>query len=255
MVDGPYKGWKPTPEDWYRIKFGRVLYVDKDGLSSSAAIDRRGHPKLRTGGRYNHDGSSPTSEPDRETHAMGGPTESDDSETLRQMLGTGGPAREIQPEGLSPADSFVNFHDFSDRSVMSSPLESSGSGETNERNGIDGISRGINGERVMGDSSSVLPMELMIYNDLITDIEGTARFLGHEFQNSILFGATPTSSPASAGLYPGDGPWQQSPNTMYGWVFFLESLSLLVDAEDCDRFWEHTLYDNFLSQISKQAPA
>jgi len=249
MIDGPYKGWKPTPEDWYRIKFGRVRYVDKDGLSSSVETDRRGYPKLRTDDRYYQDGSSPTSETYRETHPMRGSTESDGSKTLRQMLGAGGLAgyMEIQPGGLSPADS-LNSPNFSDGSVMSSPLGSSGLGETNGRNEIDGIGGGANGGCIMGDSSSVLPMELMIYNDLITDIEGTARFLGHEFQNSVLFSSTPTSSPTPAGLYPG-----QSPNTMYGWVFFLQSISLIVDAENCDRFWEHTLYDNFLSQISKQA--
>jgi len=252
MIDGPYKGWKPTPEDWYRIKFGRVLYVDKDGIPSSTGIDRRGFP---TDERYNQDVSSPTSEPYQETHPTAGPTEGDGSETLRQMLGAGGLAgyRGIQPGGPPQADSFVNSLSFSDGPVTSSPLGSSGLGETNGRKVIDGISGGIDGARITGDSSSVLPMELMIYNDLITDIEGTARFLGHEFQNSVLFGPTPTSSPAPAGLYPGQSPWQQSPNTMYGWVFFLQSFSLIVDAEDCGRFWEHTLYDNFLNQISKQA--
>ena len=254
MIDGPYKGWKPSPEDWYRIKFGRVIYVDKNGLSSSTETDRRGHSKFRTDDRYPQDGSPP-SEPYRETHQIGRSTESDSSKTLQQMLEAGGLAgySEIQPGGLSPADSFVNSPSFSDRSVMSSPLVSSGSGETDGRNGIDGVSGGVNGARIMGDSSSVLPMELMIYNDLITDIEGTARFLGHEFQNSVLFGPTPTSSPAPAGLYPDQNLWQQSPNTMYGWVCFLQSLPLIVDAENCDRFWEHTLYDNFLGQISKQA--
>jgi len=234
MIDGPHKGWKPTPEDWYRIKFGRVIYVDKDGLSSSAGTDRRGHPKLRTDDRYGQDGSSHTSEPYRETHPIRGPTESDGSETLRQMLEAGGLAgyREIQPGDLSPAYSLANSSSFSDRSAMSSPLGSSGLSETNGRNVLDGISEGVNWAHIMGDSSSVLPMGLMIYNDLITDIEGTARFLGHEFQNSVLFGPTPTSSPAPAGLYPDQSPWQQSPNTMYGWVFFLQSLSLIVDAEE-----------------------
>ena len=220
MIDGPYKGWKPTPEDWYRIKFGRVLYVDKDGLSSSMGVDRSGHPKFQTNDKYNQDGSIPTSEPHRETGPMGWPTESGGSETLRQMFEAGalGGYREIQPEDLSLADSFVNSSSSSDRSVTTSPLGSSGSGETNGRNGVDRISRGINGARIMGDSSSVLPMELMIYNDLMMDIEGTARFLGHEFQNSVLFGPTPTLSSSPPGLYPGQNIWQQSPNTMYGCV-------------------------------------
>jgi len=238
MIDGPYKGWKPTPEDWYRIKFGRVLYVDKDGLSSSVENGRGGHPELRTNDGYNQDGLSPTSYPHRATHPMGGLTGGGDSGTLRQQTlendGSAGYGA-LQPWDLPPADSFTN-----------SPSYSDSSGETNGRNGIDGA-------RITGDSSSVLPMELMIYNDLITDIEGTARFLGHEFQNSVLFGPTPTSSPASAGPSQGQNPWLQSPDTMYGWVSFLRSLSFIAGTDGCDRFWEHTLYDNFLNQISKQA--
>ena len=225
MIDGPYKGWKPTPEDWYRIKFGRVLYVDKDGLLSSMEIDRGGHPKFRT----DQDVLSPTSEPYWEMHQMGGPKGSDESETIRKMLEAGGLTgyREIQPGDLPPVDSFMNTPAFSDRSVMSSPLGSSGSGETNGRNAINGNGGGSNGrERITGDSSSVLPLELMIYNDLITDIEGTAGFLGHEFQNSVLFGPIPTPSPAPADPHPGQNPWMQSPNTVYGWVFFLQSLRL-----------------------------
>jgi hypothetical protein len=256
MIDGPYTGWKPTPDDWYRIKFGTVLYVDKDGLLSPVEINRGAHQKLRTNNGYNQDTSSPTSESHQQTYPMGGPMGNDDPGTLRQMLGMGGPAGfgVIQPEDLPPTDFFVNSPSFSDSSTTSSPSGFNGPGGMNTANGINGISGGMNGTRIAGgDSSSMLPIELMIYNDLMTDIGGTARFLGQEFQDSVLFGPTPTSSPAPVGQQPGQGPVPQSPSTMYGWVFFLQSPSPAVDPHDCDRFWERTLYDNFLNHISKQA--
>lgn len=209
MTDGPYTGWKPTPDDWYRIKFGIVLFVDRDGLLSSLETNRGARQKLRVNDGYDRDASSPNSESGRQTYPMGGPMGNDDHGALRQMLGMGRSAgyTGIQPGDLPPTDFFMNSPSFSDSSVMSSPP---GFGEQDGQDGTNGqyITR--------GDSSSVLPIQLMIYNDLMTDIEGTARFLGQEFQNSVLFGTTPTSPSATVGQHPGQGLGSQPPSTMYG---------------------------------------
>jgi len=257
MVDGPYQGWKPTFEDWCRIKFESILYVDKDGLLSSTEINRTAYPKFRANDGYNRDTSSPTSESRRETYPMGGPMGNKDPGVLRQMLGMGGPVGygAIQPGDLLPADFFVNSPSFSENSVppSSSGFSSPVGMNMNRTNRTNGIGEGINGSHITGgDSSSMLPMELMIYNDLMTDIEGTARFLGRGFQDSFLFGPTPTSSPVPVGQHPYQDPGPQPPGAMYGWVLFLWSNPYVADADCCNRYWERTLYDNFLNQISKQ---
>ena len=249
MIDGPYKDWKPTANDWYRLKFGAVIYVDKDGIPSSMkGLDRAAQSKFRANAAYDQDDSSLASEPGRETHPIG----SDDPEALRQMFGIGEPGGYRSPGDISQGGSFVDSPTYSDSSTTSSSLGFVELDGTNNRSGINGIGGGVNGSAHIagGDSSSMLPMELMIYNDLMTDIEGTARFLG---QDSILFGPeSPASSLAPAGLLPGQEPWLQSPSTMYGWV--IQPPSFVAGVIDyCGRFWERTLYDNFLNQISKQA--
>ena len=214
MTDGPYAGWKPSPEDWYRIKFGTVLYVDKDGHLSSMETNNQAHRKFRPNDEFTQDTPSPTSESRQKTYPMGGPMGNDDPGALRQMLGMGGT---IQPGDPPSTDFFVNSPSSSDSSVMSSSSGFSGPSGTNGMKGTNEIGGGMNGTYVTGgDSSSVLPIELMIYNDLMTDIEGTARFLGQEFQDSVLFGPASTSSPIPVGQYPGQGPGSQSPSRMYG---------------------------------------
>ena len=56
--------------------------------------------------------------------------------------------------------------------------------------GINEVAGGTNEAHIMGDSS-VLPMDFMVYNDLMMGIEGTSGFLGQEFQDSVLCGPTP----------------------------------------------------------------
>ena len=183
-------------------------------------IKHRAYRKFRVNEGYK-DRSSPTSESHPKTYPMGGPMGNDEPGALRQMLGMGGPTGygAIQPGDLPPAGFFMNSPSFTDSPTTSTPSGFSGPGSPDMTNRTDGINGGINGARIAGgDSSSMLPMELMIYNDLMTDIEGTARFLGQEFQDSILFGPTPTLSPTSAGQYPNQGSVPQSPSTMYGWV-------------------------------------
>lgn len=212
MVDGPYMGWKPTLEDWDRLRIESVIYVDKDGIMSSTGTNL----KLQGNDGYDQGASSHNPESSRRVHPLGGSTESADSGVLRQTTWTNGPAGygAIQPGDLPPADFFVNNPWLPDGSGMSSPSEFSTPSEASEGVGINGNTGGINGTRIAEDPSSVLPMGLMIYNDLMMDIEGTARFLGQEFKDSVLFG--PTSTLASQ--YPDQDPEVQSPNTMPGWV-------------------------------------
>ena len=214
MIEGPYTGWKPTPQDWYQIQFG-VLYVDKDGFLSPMETNREAYPKSRAN-EGSKDRLSPTSESHGETYPMGGPMGNDDPEAFRQMLAMGWPTGygAIQPGDLPSTDFFMNSSD------SPAACTSSGSTEPSGPNMIDGINGGINGARTAGGGfSPILPMELMIYNDLMTDIGGTARVLGQEFRDSVLFGPTPTSSPIPAGQHSDQGPGPQPPSTMYEWVF------------------------------------
>jgi hypothetical protein len=84
-----------------------------------------------------------------------------------------------QTKQFSPLDFLANSASFS-LGIPASTLT--------EHEGLDQLPRPDGNSR-----SSVLPMELMIYNDFMTDIEGTARFFEQDFLNSILFEATPTS--------------------------------------------------------------
>lgn len=217
MIDGPYVGWKPTIEDWDRMKACSVFYVDKDGLLSSTEIGRGPHRKFQDSDEYNRDASPNTRE---ETSPLGGLREITDLGAFRQAFSMDGPAGygAIQPGDLPPADFFANNPSPYDSSVMSSSSGHSSLDETNRTTGTNRGSGGINGVRITGDPSSVLPMGLMIYNDLMMDIDGTARFLGQEFQDSVLFGASPTSSPPPAGYDPDRGSWLQPSSTMQGWV-------------------------------------
>lgn len=209
MIDGPYMGWKPTIEDWNRIKVGSVLYVDKDGFLSPTEIN----PKSQGNDGNDQDASCRTTP---EFYRGPCPLRDDDPGAFRQTARMDGPAGygAIQPGDLPPADFFANHPYFHDGSEMSSPSDFSSPREGSEGIGTAEAGEGINGTHIMEDPSSALPMGLMIYNDLMMDIEGTARFLGQEFQDSVLFG--PTSTHASQHL--DQGPEFQSPNTTHGWV-------------------------------------
>jgi len=218
MIDGPYSGWKPTPQDWYRIKFGTALYVDKNGLLSPMEINRGAYPKFRPNEEYK-DSTPLTPESRQETYPMGGLMGNDDPGVLRQMLGMGGSTGygAIQPGDLPRTDFFVNSPSFYDSPEMSTHSESSGLDSLDVPCGINEVNGGIERTHITGgDPSSMLPVELMIYNDFVTGIEGTARFLGQEFHDSVLSGPAPTSSPTPAGQHPNQGPRPQSPSAMYG---------------------------------------
>lgn len=214
MIDGPYMDWKPTIADWNRIKVGSVLYVDQDGLLSPKENN------LRFGGSGGYDrDTSRNPEFSGETHPPGGQMGSADPRVIREMARMDGPAGygAIQPGDMPPSDLSANLPYFHEGSGMSSSSGFSGPGGTSEAVRTSG---GTNGVYIPEHSSSMLPMGLMIYNDLMMDIKGTAGFLGQEFQDSVLFGPTPTR----AGQYLDQGSEPQPPNTAHGWV--LPSISL-----------------------------
>ncbi|KAF9778891.1 fungal-specific transcription factor domain-containing protein [Thelephora terrestris] len=223
-IDGPYMGWKPTFEDWDRMKACLVFYVDKDGLISSAENGRGAHRTFQDKDEYG-DRNASFNSPGK-TYPLERPRGNTDSGAPRPTFRADGPAGygAIQPGDLPPAVFFANNPGLCESSAM---LSSSGYSSPDETNGI-------NGRRMTGDPSSILPMGLMIYNDLMMDIDGTARFLGQDFQDSVLFSSPSTPSSPPAGYHPDQGSGPQLPSTMQG-------------------SWDRAFYDNFLDQITKQA--
>jgi hypothetical protein len=213
-------GWKPTFEDWDRMKACLVFYVDKDGVLSSAENGRGAHRKFQDKDEYGDQNASPNSP--GETYPLKRPRGNTDPGTPRQTFRADGPAGygAIQPGDLPPAGFFANNPGLCKSSAMSSSsgYSSPDPDETNGTIGIDSGSGGINGLRITGDPSSILPMGLMIYNDLMTDIDGTARFLGQDFQDSVLFSSPSAPSSRPAGYYPDQGSEPQLPGTTQGWV-------------------------------------
>lgn len=207
MIDGPYVGWKPTIEDWNRIKVGSVLYVDKDGFLSPTETNL----KFRSHQDYDQDASSHGPRFDRKRYPLGGSMKGADLGAFRQAARMDGPVGygAFQPGDMPPADFFANHPSFHGDSGLSSSSEFSSPGEKDQAIEVIGS---VEGARTTENSSSILPMGLMIYNDLMMDIEGTARFLGQEFQDPVLFVPTLTS----AGQYLDQGPELQPPNTMNG---------------------------------------
>lgn len=210
MIDGPFKGWKPTIADWDRIKIESILYVDKEGRLSDTEHDHG----------YDQNPLSRNPEYRREIPPPGGPGEKVNLGMPRQSFRADGPAGygTIRPGDLPPAEFFANYSGPHDGSVISPSSEYSSPGETNGTSGIEGGNRRVGCVPFKENPSSVLPMGLVIYNDLMTDIEGTARFLGQEFQDSILFGASPTPSPVSTAEYQGRGSDPQPQSAMHGCV-------------------------------------
>lgn len=216
MTDGPYSGFQPTSDDWQRMKFCTVLYVDKDGILSPGKTRHDDSPKPRDSYGFGQDSSFQNLGYFGKTHPPGAPTQNNDRETLPRTPEMEGPAGygAIRPGDLPPAEFFANH--FSEDSVMSSSSGVSSPGDTHGTIRLGGISEGTNRANAAGDTSSILPMELMIYNNLMMDIEGTTRFLGQEFQDSILFG--PMSSPAPASQHSDQGFESQQWDTTHGLV-------------------------------------
>ena len=188
LADGSYIGSTPRASDLFRHQFETVVYIDKDGVASSTG--GRGRPNTRAGAKF-------TNSPPQTTVP---PTKRGDGQLNTGYNGPTG-IRPPQPDVFSPIDFLTNSTGF----PFGIPIQDQAQGKVPDQPPkFDG-----------NDTSPLLSMELMIYDDLMTDIGGTARFFDQDFQNSVLFGPTP---PPPA---PGDnGSVQhvrfQTPNQMYG---------------------------------------
>jgi len=102
-----------------------------------------------------------------------------------------------QPSGLSPLEFLTNSTGFPFGIPVPDQAKDKGPDQSSK---VDG-----------DDASSLLSMELMIYDELMSDIGGTARFFDQDFRNSVLFGSTP---PEDTGSVQGMGI--QTPGQTYG---------------------------------------
>lgn len=159
-------GWIPRVEDLYRLQIEAVTYIDKDGFASSPAGD--GRLRSRTG----------TKIADPFAHMSNSPTESGHEQLSTEGNGVS-TAEPPQPNvnGFHPMDFLANSTGLAFGAPTSALAEGGGLGQ---RGGI-----GENGD------PPVLPIELMIYNNLMMDIGGSAGFFEQDFLNSVLFGSTP----------------------------------------------------------------
>jgi hypothetical protein len=189
LADGSYDGWVPKVEDLYRLQFETVTYIDKDGVVSSTG--EHGRPSTRAGAKIM----------DPPPQMAVPPTKQGIEQLNTEYNGATGVERS-QPSGFSPIDFLANSTSFSFGTPVSSRAKYEGSDKPPKLDG--------------SDTSSLLSMEFMIYNDLMTDIGGTASFFDRGFRDSVLFGSTPTPPPAPEDTGSVQGVEFQSPSTMYG---------------------------------------
>lgn len=185
LADRSYGGLIPTAEDLYRLQLETVLCVDRDGVASST-------------GKY--EGPSPrdgTNVTDPQAHTTVPLTKQGVEQLITEPNGTSG-ATPTQQNGFSPIDFLANSTGFSFGTPISSLNKDEGLGHP---------------PKLDGNDTSLLPKELMMYNDFMTDIGETARFFDHELRNSALFVSVPTSQSDSGFV---QGVELQMPNTIYG---------------------------------------
>ena len=140
------------------------MYIDKNGVASPIG----GHGKSST-----RAGANITSSPPQTTVP---PAKRGDEPPNTEYDGPTG-AGPPQSDVFSPIDFLAHSRGFS----FGIPVPDQTQGkEPDQPPKFDG-----------NDTSSLLSMELMIYDDLMTDIGGTARFFDQDFRNSVLFGPPP----------------------------------------------------------------
>jgi len=188
LADGSYSGSIPRASDLY-LQSETVVYIDKDGVASST--DGHGRPSTRAGAKITSSPQATVPLPPAKRGDERLDTEYD------EPIGVDPP----QPDVFSPIDFLANSTGF----PFGIPVPDQAQGK-----GPDQLPRFDR-----NDASSLLSMELMIYDDLMTDIGGTARFFDQDFRNSVLFGPTPPP-PAFGDTGPIQDTGVQTPNQMYG---------------------------------------
>ena len=185
LADNSLEGWAPKASDLYRLQFERVVYVDKDGAISST--DGHRGPGTQAGAKR-------ADSPPQVTE----PTKRDAERPNDERDGV----IDVEPtraNGFSPIDFLANSTSFAFGIPVSDQAKDKGPDQPSEFG---------------GNNTSLLSMELMIYDDLMTDIGGSARFFDQNFRNSVLFGSTPPPSAPELTGFP-EGTGFQTPGTMY----------------------------------------
>lgn len=181
LADGSSGGWVPRAEDLYRLQIEAVMYIDKDGFASPPTGLR-----TRTGMKI----------VDPLAQATVSPTEPGHEQLSNEGDGIGD-VRPTLPDVFSPVDLLARSTGLAFGSPAS-PLAEEGLDQPT----------GINGNN----EPPALPIELMMYNDLMMDIGGPVRFFEQDWLNSVLFGSTlAMEDPGSA-----QGTEVQLPTTIQG---------------------------------------
>ena len=165
LADGSYDGWIPRVGDLYRLQFDTVMYIDRDGVVSSTG--RHGRPSTRASAKITDPQGQITTPPTKQ-----GVEQLNIEPNVTNGIGP------IQRNEISPIDFLANSTSFSFGIPISSLAKDELSGQSSKLDG--------------NEMPSFLPMEFMMYNDLITDIGGTTRFFDQDFRSPVLFGSTPT---------------------------------------------------------------
>ena len=167
LADGSYDGWIPRVEDLYRLQLETTIYVDKDGIVSSTGRDEK--PSSWAGAK--------TTDPRVQITV---PPTGQDVEQLNTGRSVTSGIGVVRQDGFSPIEFLANSTSFFFGTPVSSLAKEDASGQPF---GLDG-----NG------MSSLLPMDLMVYNEFMTDIGGSMGFFDEDFRNSVLFGSPPIPS-------------------------------------------------------------
>lgn len=189
MADGSYDGWTPRVEDLYRLQFEAIIYIDKDGVVSST--DGHGRPSPRA--------SVKVTDPQGQINV---PPTKQGVEQLNTEPNVTSDIGPIQRNEFSPIDFLASSTSFSFGIPGLSLAKDEPSGQPPELDG--------------NDMSSLLPMELMMYSDLMTDIGGATGFFDQDFRSSVLFGSTPTPPVTTEDAGSVQGGEFQTPSTIYG---------------------------------------
>lgn len=180
LADGSYDGRIPRAEDMYRLQVETAIYIDRDGVSSSTGRHER--PSLREGPK--------TTDPPAQ---MTVPLTKQGAEQPNTECNETSGIKPTQQNVFSPLDFLTNSTGFSFGTPISFLTRDEGSSRPPELDG--------------NDTSPLLSMEFMIYNDLLADIGGTAKFFDQDFRNPALFGSASTPSPEVEGAGSAQDVW------------------------------------------------
>jgi hypothetical protein len=188
LADGSYDEWIRGVEDLCRLRFETFIYIDRDGVVSSTG--GHGMPDPRA--------SAKTTDPQGQIAVP--PTKQGAEQLNTEPKVTGG-AGHTQRNEFSPIDFLANSTSFSFGTPVSSLARDEPLGQPPKLDG--------------SDMSSLLPMEFIMYNDLMTDIGGTTRFFDQDFRSSVLFGSAPAPPVTMEGVGSVQGREFQTSGTMY----------------------------------------